>query len=314
MNKRKKLNLIKVGFSFVLALLVFQAPAMADAPKFWVLADEPMANTYIAAYPQIEDLFESDKKIVLIAEVIEMPKEQYTVNVQIQDSKGDDIYDEQKNLEKKMGKDKPYIVFTVDLDDQLKQKLSPGIISINVHVDNMKYPLKTLSYGMEGAPYHKAGKVYILPFYSSKNQLFDYRARNNILNTFSDAIKGAVQRINPEVIPVEMSAYALSKLKQKGCFEDEKCKADLVRLFGEGVFITGDVIIIPGKKGGGFAGGVDQAGSLEIFCYDSKKNVTLKFQSTCVIKPDENPVDIMQILLNQIFDQKMFLLSIGSML
>ena len=303
-----------VGVLYALVLftgLAVQTPAHADLFKFMTLADEPKNNTFVTVYPEIEDLYESDRQLALIIGIEGPQKPKYPVDIQIQNSNGKIIYNEQKDLEIKLNQGKPYLHYIVLLDNDLKSNLVPGSIYIRLNLDGKPYKDKRLQYHKQSLINKNISKAVILPFYSQTNRFFDAKLKDEILNTFADIVRVEMQRAAPEVISPEMSGPKLSNLKIKGCLEHATCQTELTNIFAEGVFITGDVNI---PKLNLSSQGAESEASLTLFLFNSRTKESVTFKSSLLMKVTDTELEVMQALIQDIFTKKGFLYHMRSLL
>lgn len=295
-----------MGILYALVLfagLAFQSPAYANMPKFMILTAEPQNNTFVTVYPEIEDLHESDHQCVLIAEIQDPQKTTYSVTVQIKNSNGKIIYNEQKNLEIKLNIKKSYLYYPIALDNELKSKLIPGSLWVRLNIDGKAYKDKNIQYNKQSLISKNIPKAVILPFYSSLNQFFDTRLKDEILNTFADIIRIEMQRIAPEVISSEISGPKLSKLKIKGCLDRAACRDELINIFTEGVFITGDVNI---PKLDLSAHATDKQAFLTLFIYSFRTKESATFRADRSMRLTDTEPEVMRALIQDILNQEGF--------
>jgi hypothetical protein len=304
---KPKFRLVYLGLLLVLGM---QPSSQADGSRqFTVLTAEPLPQTYINVYQDIKELFVSDTQLVLIAELDSNNNPKHTAEIQILNSKGEIAYDQEMELETKPGYRKPYVACRIAFDSELKSRLIPGFISIKLHLDGNSFPIKQLTYRDQSIIKKQIAKLVVLPFYSTTNQLFDYKSKNAILNTFSEALTFEVQRYFPNLFPADSSIKDLSGLNLKNCFENADCRNNLTKIFKEGIFISGNVSLPAASKN---RNAPESEVFLEVFLFDSRRNQTEKFKATYLIKQGDDPVELMELLAGDLLVKQGFLLYIRS--
>jgi hypothetical protein len=221
----------------------FRIFADSKNPEFYILANEPLVETFKNAYPEVEEFYDSDTKLVFVATAEYSKPEKYLVKVQLQNPNGIKIVDEQRELNPKYSKNKPWIYYVLSLDKEVKAKLFAGMVTARLYIDGRPYGAKSLKYNPENIINKNFNQIVILPFYCTGDRVWDYKLKEDIINTFADAIHCEVKRITPSVIPPDLSKQKSMGLNIKKCFKDPDCLKNLRDIYGEGIFITGDVAV-----------------------------------------------------------------------
>jgi hypothetical protein len=310
-GKGRYVLLTGMAILVMLSIHAWQGYAAEELPKFMVFVHEPMAGTYKEAYPEIGELYASDNQLVLVTYDRVSKSGTHLVKVQIENANAEKIYDESKEVKAREDRKQPCIYYTVPFDEAFKVKLMPVFVTIRFSLDGKSYETKQVKYNAQNRVNKNVHKVIVLPFYSSTNTLFDYSSKDDILNTFADDIANEIKRIIPEVISIDLTKPKLSGLKLKGCFDNPACCKRLQENFGEGIYITGDVII-PKSVHDWYRSDVET--KLRIFVYNSKTNDKKIFEYSYLMKPGENEINIMKILLANIQHQEGLLLYIRALL
>ena len=211
--------------------------------KVFVFVSEPMGKTDWEAYPEANEIYDSDGKLLIVGRK-ELSKEgDYTLSVKIQNAAGETIYshDEKQKTRGESGKD-IYILFKkeIELNQDFKAKLTEKN-TINIYCDNQLFETKPLLYTKKSMLNSNIKQIVILPFFSDTNDTLHYQYRDMILNTFSDAINCEIRRISAEVVPSYISAQKISDLKIKDCLKDSPSRERLKNLFGADVYVLGNV-------------------------------------------------------------------------
>ncbi|RPI74722.1 MAG: hypothetical protein EHM45_17595 [Desulfobacteraceae bacterium] len=246
-------------------------------PEFFVFANEPLVETFKGYYPEVEEFYESDAKLVFIAPSEYRKPEKYLVKVQLQNTNGIKIYEGQGELNAKYAMERSFLYYPLYLDKEVKAKLAPGMVTARLYVDGRPYAPKQLKYNPESIINRNYNQVVILPFYSTGDRIWDYKARKDILNTFADAIHCEVKRVISATLNPYDSGQKILGLDIRKCFRDPACLKHLRDTYGEGLFITGDVDVkeIPRAR----LAGTFQI-ELEVLAVNSKTWEIKKFKYT----------------------------------
>ncbi|RPI75823.1 MAG: hypothetical protein EHM45_14350 [Desulfobacteraceae bacterium] len=267
-------------------------------PKFYIFTNEPAIETFKNAYPEAEEFYDSDVKLVFVAAADYSKPEKYQVRVQLQNNNGIKIYDEQQELNPKYHKTDPLLYYTLFLEKSLKSKLADGMVTARLYVDGRPYEAKQLKYNPENIVNKNYNQVIVLPFYCTGDRIWDFKAKNEILSTFADAFHGEIKRIIPATMPPDVAKQKVMGLNLKKCFKDPACLRNLRDVFGEGLFITGDMAV-PVYN---FHGSYSEV-SLEILVVNSKTWETRKFahvfMPTTMLAPEAMKILIQKILYQQ---------------
>ena len=247
---------------------------------------------------------------MLIVELDSAKNPKHLVKAQILNPKGEIIYDEEKELEAQPGNRKPYVAYNIALDPELRSKLIPGSMSIKLYLDGRSFLIKQLTYQDQSVHKKQIAKLVVLPFYSTTNQFFDYKSKDAILSTFSDALKCEAQRYFSNVIPADISEKSVSEMNIKNCFENEGCRNNINKIFGESIFISGNVSLPAANSAWS---NPEREVFLEVFLFDSRQIQMKKFRSSSQIKSGDLPAVIMKSLLDDLLVKQGFLLYIRSL-
>ncbi|RPI79697.1 MAG: hypothetical protein EHM45_01820 [Desulfobacteraceae bacterium] len=241
-----KIKILKEILWPILVTLAVVLSARADfkPAEFFVFTNEPLVETFKGYYPEVEEFYESDAKLVFIAPSEYQKPEKYLVKVQLQNANGIKIYEGQGELNAKYALNQSFLYYPLYLDKEVKAKLAPGMVTARLYVDGRPYAPKQLKYNPESIINRNYNQVVILPFYSTGNRIWDYKARREILNTFADAIHCEVKRVIPATVNPYDSAQKIAGLDIRKCFKDPACLKHLRDTYGEGLFITGDVDVM----------------------------------------------------------------------
>jgi hypothetical protein len=303
MKHGKGRYVLSTGMAILVMLSIhsWQGYAAEESPKFMVFVHEPMAGTYKEAYPEIEELYASDNQLVLVTYDRVSKSGTHLVKVQIENANAEKIYDESKEVEARNDRHRPCIYYTVPFDEAFKIKLMPVFVTIHFSLDGKSYETKQVKYNAQNIVNKNAHKVIVLPFYSSTNTLFDYSSKDDILNTFADAIGNEIKRMIPEVIGCDITKTKVSGLRLKGCFENPACCKRLQGNFGEGIYIIGD-ISIPKSDAGKYA--ISKVSKLELFVMNTRTDDKKIFKFAYNMGPAEKELDVIKKLIAQIFYQE----------
>jgi hypothetical protein len=298
----------------ILFLMIFyplQGYAAEKSPKFMIFAHELMEGTFKEAYPEIEELYESDNQLVLITYDRVLKSGTHLVKVQIENAIGERIYDESKEVMVQNEKPGPCIYYTAPFDEAFKAKLMPVFVTIRFSLDGKSYEPRQIKYSAQNAMKKNASQVIVLPFYSSTNTLFDYSLKEEILNTFAGAIGHEIKRAFPKMISSDMVKAKRLDLKSKGCFKHPPCHKQLQEAFGEGIFLTGDVNI-PNTTGWLTT---PKFAKLEIYVFNARTGDEREFKSDYIINgPGEKGADSMKKLIIDAFHREGLLLYMRALL
>jgi hypothetical protein len=249
-----------------------QGCATLEPPRFMVFANEPMGKSDELAYPELEEIYASDDKMVVVGWT-EVPKTgTYSIRVLLQNGRAEAVYDEQKEVNAKIYEEKPIVLYenSIPLNAEFKTKLSP-INTLYIYCDNRVLVTKQLKYAPQDVHNRNIKQVVMLPFFSKAQETFDYRSKDRILNTFADALGCEIKRITPEVIPHYITEQKIADLKVSTCLQNPTCRARLKEIFGEGVFITGNVNV-PKYTHEFF--------NLQVYVFDSQTGKVQEFKSS----------------------------------
>jgi hypothetical protein len=120
-----------------------------------------------------------------------------------------------------------------------------------------------------------------------------------------------VQRSVPEVVSAEIAGPQVADLKIQGCLEKAACQNELTRLFGEGIFITGDINLPEIKSG---AQGVEKDGFLTLYLFNSRTKETATFQTRMLMKATDTELEILRDMIRDAFFEKGFIFHVRSLL
>jgi hypothetical protein len=161
-----------------------------------------------------------------------------------------------------------YVYFPVSINAIRKSDELPGQLKINFYVDHQLEMVKNIRYENKELSNKDTQRIVILPFieYSKSPSPWDESRKNIFRNTIADAFYCEVARIFPDAVPHYVAEQKLGKVISQECFNSLGCMRDLTRVFGEGIFIFGEIYI---QKTYG------DASSLTVYVYNS---VTNKFR------------------------------------
>jgi hypothetical protein len=306
------------GYVFLMGMTIFflmffyplQGQASERSPKFMVFIQEPMAGTYKEAYPEIEELYASDNQLVLVTYDRVSKSGTHLVKVQVENADGERIYDESKEIKASDDKQRPYIQYIVPFDEAFKAKLKPVFVTIRFSLDGKAYEARQIRYHAQNPMRQVTAKIIVLPFYSSTNTLFDYYSKDAILSTFADAIGCEIKRIFRDVVPFDGVRSRLSGVKIQGCFKDPACLKILQETYGEGIYITGD-ILLPKLTGGFYT----KEARFTLYVFNTRTGDEKIFKSVYIITGrGEKEADVMKKLMVNAFFQEGFLLYLRALL
>lgn len=242
----------RMGFIFCLCASIlsvcFLQGCATTQPNLLVLPDRPMLNTILRGYAEIHEVYESDDMIHLeiCFDRISKP-ENPKFRLAIKNNKGETIYD--KTWTDKV---EPYHIEDLQLlyyycydlqipfNQELKEKLSSGDFIISFYMDDKPLGIKILEYIPASDINKNIKQIVVLPFYAETMYLVEKEVRMT-LDTLAYNIYLAAKRIAPETIPHYVAEAKLADISIPKCFSDPACLERLKQIYGEGVFITGEV-------------------------------------------------------------------------
>jgi hypothetical protein len=269
-----KLKILTVNFllvlSFVVCLSGIGCSYMTHKPEgMTVLSTQPMGNTSVSSYLPIETLYKSDRTICLIARWGGAKEsENHRTQWEILDSTGKKIYSSSRDnvtIRSHM-----YTITQVTPKEFLAAGSHIDQLTANFFIDDELVQSKKIHYKNQSITSTIDQQVIILPFVEENIHPTPWGdgAKTFFQNTIADAIYCEVKRVFPETIPHYVVEQKVSRHLDPYCLKDESCKSFLKNVFGENIFIYGNLSI---QK-------VDlDTSTLTVFVYNMKTDKLKKF-------------------------------------
>ena len=234
-----------------------------------ILATLPMDHTSISSYLSIDSINKSDNEILLVAVWGRVGKsEGHTIAWEILDSNGDKVF----SLEKDNFTIRPHVwsYCPVSMKSLEKSKVFPGPLIVRFYVDGNLALTKNIKCEDREIAGKDNQRVVVLPFieYSDYPWTWPEESKNFFQNTVADAMYCEVARIFSDAIPHYIAEQKIGKIPGMGCYNSMECMSDLKDIFGESVFLFGELYIQKVFL---------DASSLTVYVCDPNKNKVKKF-------------------------------------
>lgn len=288
----------RANIVFKLILIVFIISLLSccqtlSPPRFFVLNNEPMRNSYSTGYLELQEVYDSDGQLYVGGWADVAKEGTFVMELKLLNPKGEQIYAYKKDVKSDSYKGQPYVSFwnNIHLDQDLIAKLSPGNITINIYCDYKPLITKEIKYTPGSIINKNVNQVVILPFYSSTKSTFRYEYKDQTLNTFAYAVTNEVKRIVPEVIPHYIAEQKLTNQDTEKCIDNPACRERLKEIFGEAIIIQGDA---------NMPKYVDELRSLKIYVFNTKTGEVKEFKEVALCTEGGYITDCMRTMLKNI--------------
>lgn len=237
-----------------------------------VMALDPMSHTCISCYPNIDAIYESDDEIVLISSWDGTVKNQkLATKWEIRDERGKVVW--ASEIQKVTIRPNVYFTFPLNLDTELKNKLTSGNNSLNIYIEGKLADSQILRYVPQNIQNKKINGAVILPFslHESEVTLLAADSINNIRNTIACAIYAEVKRSIPDTVPHYVAEQRTGGLLEMDCYDNKDCIDKVKAIFDKEIIISGRVTLPKYEN---------DMGWLDLAVYNVKTGETIKFSAT----------------------------------
>ena len=237
-----------VAFWLLSCLFVFQiydcSHQVQTTTKIKVLSTRPLSNTLVQDYPSIYTLHRSDEKVVLVGiwgGSVDVGN--HRIRWEMYDAKGERIFaTDEIALEVR-----PHLLssYTLQIDDHLRQRLSTGVNTVMLFVDDAMIDSQPIAYEQRSIVNRNVRGAVIFPLRfetaSAIGESFAVKQKKVISETFSAALYSEVVRVIPRTIPHYVTEEKIGENFKKNCFDDEQCLENAGSLFSKVILIGGKI-------------------------------------------------------------------------
>jgi hypothetical protein len=187
-------------------LIIFSAYGCSHSPEsLKVLAYKPMSRTLVTEYPNIEEIYASDKEVVIVSCWGNISRsENHALKWEIIDNDGNIILTDSK--ENQTIYPNSFYTKSILLDDSTRNYFRSGLYTVNFYIDDKLEKSQSFKYTSKNVINKNVQGAVILPFKSSSQlHRIAERFKDVFSNTVSISIFSEVKRIIPDIA---LSFYA----------------------------------------------------------------------------------------------------------
>ncbi|MCF8062671.1 MAG: hypothetical protein K9M82_09160 [Deltaproteobacteria bacterium] len=240
-HRRPRSSRFRFLLSGALALLFLVPLACTTKPhSVLVLAERPMSNTFVTAYPSIETVYRTDDRLEIVVYWAQVQaSEDHTLKWEIVDDQGRVLFTEQVSgipIRTHMYYSKP-----VELG---RGGIDPGTYTLRLHQDGELCLTRPLSFSAREVQNRTVAKAVILPFTdrSTRTNMRQDQAET-VANTVSHGLYCHLKRCFRETVPPQAAKLEFGGDVPADCLDRPACRKKLERIFGKSLFITGSILL-----------------------------------------------------------------------
>ena len=295
---QREITYIAIGLT-LLAVIPALSSCTTKPHMLLILAEKPMSQTFVPAYPSIETVYETDDEIKIVTYWARVGESMnHTFQWEILDESGVAVFkDSDHNMPIRT-----HIFYTKTINLS-RASLSSGSYTVRFYQDGKLCMTRMVTYSPQDALNQNVRKVVVLPFADlSKSTNMARSASVNVVNTVSHAIYCQAKRHFQEAVPHHVAKREIGEPLPQGCLGQEACRRNLEKIFGNCIFISGNVTL---KRQ------VEETASLEVEAYNAITGELREYTSSVIQHGSYN--GILHDLMKRVMVDKGLLQDLRSM-